>query len=91
MAEWSDSEVTFRSPAARARGRDCTLSRGEHHGSGGRLPVTGAEKGPRNPPGLKETLMVENSYSCMHLDQIYSCQKLFQNSIKQAYTVISTF
>jgi len=65
MAEWSDTEVTFRSPAARARGRDCTLSRGEHHGSGGRLPVADAEKGPRNPLGLRETLTVENSYNIL--------------------------
>jgi len=63
MAEWSDTEVTIGSPAAQTRGRDCTLSRGEHHGSRGRLPVTGAEKRPRNPPGLRETLIVENSYS----------------------------
>jgi len=56
MAEWSHTEVTFRSPAARARSKDCTLSRGEPHGSGGKLPVTGAENWPRNPPGLRETL-----------------------------------
>jgi len=62
MAEWSDTEVTFRLPAARARGGDCTLPRGELHKSGGRLPVADAEKGPRNPPELRETLIVENSY-----------------------------
>jgi len=27
--------------------------------------VAGAEKGPRNPPGLRETRVVENSYKSM--------------------------
>jgi len=52
MAERSNTDVTSLSPATRIGGQDCTLSRGKHQG---KLPVTGAKKGPSIPLGFKET------------------------------------